>query len=194
MKQLFLSLISLLIIFIAACDSPNTGEANNENDTADTEVAVDRTTDQIHGETNIEATDLIYFTFMNNQMQTVLGEVAEQKAASENVQRFGSDVVGENKQIAAKIEDLARAADIPRPGGLGVDQQQKVDSIQNLPPQEFDKAFIKLMLEQQERNVELLTELAQEGDNPIIRGLAADISESERDQIERAKIIKDEMM
>lgn len=193
MRQLFFFLLPF-IVFVAACDSQNAGEANNQNDTADAEVTIDKSAGQINETKSTGTEDLIFFTFMNNQMQTVLGEVAEQKAASETVQKFGSDVVGENKQLAAKIEDLAKAVDMPLPAGLGVDQQHKVDSIKELPPQKFDEAYINLVLEQQDENVELLMELAEEGDNPIIRGLAADIAESERDQIKRAEILKEEIM
>lgn len=197
MKNIFLSLITFSIFtFLSSCDSQNTGEANNTSDTADAEaqVEVDQTTGQAAEEKVAAPEDMIYYTFMNNQMQTTLGQMAEQKAASEQVQSLGTEIVEQNKQLMAKIEDLAKAAEMPLPQGLKVEHQQKLDSITQLSGQEFDQAFVNLLLEQQQESIELLDELSANADNPIIRGLASDIIETEQGQIERAEIVKQEMM
>lgn len=195
MKHYFLSLISLLIIaLLAGCDSKNTGEATSESDTTDAKATVDQTTGQVAENEDTDMRDLVYFTFMNTQMQTILGNMAEQKASSSAVKSFGGDLAETNKQMAAQIEDLARAAKMRLPEGLQVEQQQKIDSIQKLPPQEFDKAFVTLVLEQQSENIELLEGLAASSDNAIIRGLAADIADAQQTQIERAEIVNEKMM
>lgn len=197
MKNIFLSLITYSIIaFLSSCDSQNAGEANNTNDTTNTEaqVEVDQTTKQNTENEATDPKDMIYFVFMNNEMQTALGNIAEQKAASEDVKSLGTEIVEQNKQLAAKIEDLAKAAEMRLPEGLQVEHQQKLDSITNLSGQEFDEAFVNLLLEQQQESIELMQELSANADNAIIRGLASDIVETEQSQIERAEIVKQEMM
>lgn len=191
---LFLMIFSL-VTFLSSCDSQNAGEANNTNDTANTEaqVEVDQSTEQIVDSEVTETEDMIYFAFMNNTMQTTLGQLAEQKAESEDVRSLGTEIVEQNKQLTAKIEDLARAAEMPVPGALQVEHQRKLDSISQLSGQEFDKAFMNLLVEQQQETIELMEELSANAENPIIRGLASDIVETERQQIERAEIVMQEM-
>lgn len=197
MRNIFLSLIAFsMVTFLSSCDSQNTGEANNTSDTANTEaqIEVGQSAGEVAEEEVAAPEDMIYHAFMNSMMQTTLGQMAEQKAASEQVQSLGTEIVEQNKQLMAKIEDLAKAAEMPVPQGLKVEHQQKLDSITQLSGQEFDQAFVNLLLEQQQESIDLLQELSANADNAIIRGLASDIVETERGQIERAEIVKEEMM
>ncbi len=170
------------------------GPGGSSEDARQGEVTVDTEADEVAENEDTDTKDLVYLTFMNNEMQTVLGEIAEQKASSENVRSLATDLVNDNKQVAAKIEELAKAVQMQLPQGLEVAQQQKIDSLQKLPAGEFDKAFVNLMMEQQEKNSTLLEELAANGDNAIVRGLASDISEDRESQMERIEIVRKEMM
>ncbi len=192
MKPIFSILFSFVIItFLFSCGSQNANEANNTEDSVILNQSAEQITDE---ETDTDIKDLIYLTFMNKEMQAALGEVIETKSTSSDVQSFATDLVQNNKEISAKIEDLAEAAEMQLPGGLEVKQQQKIDSIMQLSPEELDKAFINLILEQQKESIELLQELASNSDNTIIRGLASEIADAERSQIERAEIVQQETM
>lgn len=192
MKNTFLSLafLAVMALFMTGCDSSS---SNNEANNSDT-VAVDQTTEQIIENEVTEPADMIYYAFMNNYMQTTLGQVAEQKASSENVKNLGNDLVEENKQVLAQIEELATAANITLPTGLQVEDQQRLDSLSNLSGQQFDSVYVNMVVEQKNKTIELMQDLAANADNPIVRGLADDIISTEREQIERAEIVQQEMM
>ena len=187
------SLVAGLFISLGMLGCGNTG--NTETDTEGAEIAIDSAADTktVAENTETKASDLILYTFMNNEMQAGLARAAEEKAASQSVKDLSKQLVIGNKEIAAKLEDLAKASEVQLPGGLQVAQQTTMDSVQQLSPEEFDQAYVNMLVKQQKDNIEMLEDLSANADNAIVRGLASDIIDIQQTQIEEAEAVQGEI-
>ncbi len=194
MKNTFLSLsvLASLALWISGCNSSNSStdqEARNDDT-----ITVDQTTEQVIDDQTLKPIDMVYYVYMNNYMQTTLGNIAEQKAASEKVKDLGKNITEENTQIMSQIEDLAKASDVELPQGLEVEDQQRLDSLTALSGQQFDLAYVNMVIEQKNKSIELMQDMALNAENPIVSGLVDDIIATEREQIQRAETVQQEMM
>ena len=175
---------------LLSCGGPTTSETAENG-----EVAIDSTDDTktIVENGEITAEDMIFYTFMNNEMQAGLARAAQEKAASQSVKDLSEQLVIGNKEIAAKLEDLAKAANVPLPGGLEVEQQTTMDSVQQLSPEAFDQAYVDMLAKKQKDNIEMLEDLSAQADNAIVRGLASDIIDIQQTQIEEIESVQGEI-
>ena len=180
----------LLSFGVASCGGPDT---TAENETED--VAIDSTADTktITQDEEISDDDLILYTYMNNEMQAGLARVAQEKAASQSVKDLSQKLVTANKEISSKLDELATAAEVSLPGGLEVEQQTKMDSVQQLAPEEFDQTYVEMLVSQQKDNISMLEDLSARADNPIVRGLASEIIDIQQTQIEESEAVQDEI-
>ena len=187
------SLLAGLFISLGTLSCGNPG--NTETDAEDAKVTIDSTADTktVAENDQTDASDLILYTFMNNEMQAGLARAAEAKAASQSVRDLSEQLVIGNKEIAAKLKDLAKASEVELPGGLEVEQQTKMDSVQQLAPEDFDQAYVNMLVKQQKDNIEMLENLSAKADNAIVRGLASDIIDIQQTQIEDAEAVQGEI-
>ena len=179
----------LLMAGLLSCGGTGTTE------TTDAEVVVDSTADtQTVAETpETSATDLILYAYMNNEMQAGMARVAQEKAATQAIKDLGQELVVGNKEISSKLSELAETAQMQLPGGLEVEQQATMDSVNQLAPDAFDQAFVEMLVKKQKDNITLLERLTARADNPIMRGLADDIIDIQQTQIEEVEAAQDNM-
>lgn len=182
----------LLIFGITACDT-----GTNQADTEATEdINVDQDTVLVkEGDEEIGASDvdLILLAFMNNRMQYLMGEIAQQKAQSEAVRDFAESIVTGDEETRLKLEDMAQASNADLPEAIGATQRVKVDSIRELPEGEFEEAYMREVIYQYRENIDRLNELIDEADNPMIEGLAAEIIDIQQQHMERAEGVLQEI-
>ena len=191
MKNSYALLVaSFIAVGICSCSGPSNTETT-ENEAVTVDSNADAETEADDPETS--AGDLILYTFMNNEMQAALARTAQEKASSQSVKDLGQTLVTGNKEIAAKLDDLAKAAEVQLPGGLEVEQQTTIDSVEKLAPEEFDQAYVNMMVKQQKDNIEMLEDLSAQADNAIVRGLASDIIDIQQTQIEEAETVQGEI-
>ncbi len=164
-------------------------DGTGRTETTDAEVLVDSADgpQTVTEETEASAGDLVLFAYMNNEMQAGMARAAQERAATQSIKDLGQELVVGNKEIASKLNELAEAAQVQLPGGLEVEQQATIDSVQQLSADAFDETFIKMLVRKQQDNIDLLEDLAASADNPIVRGLADDIIDIQQTQIEAAQ-------
>jgi len=181
-------LIFSTTIIIWGCGPQQSQEASSED-------SIVVTLDESQEITSLADTeDLLLGTMMNSMMYTSLGQIASEKASSEEVKNFANNLAQSNEEIALKIEELFGAAGGDAPEVLGVEQQAKVDSLRELPTGEFDQAFVNMVATTYEDDIESIQTLETEADNAIVRGLAAEAENMMQAQLEKARVVKEEMM
>lgn len=169
---------------LLGCGGTDSTKATN------TEVVVDSTAvaQTVTAEPETSAGDLVLFAYMNNELQAGMARAAQERAATQSIKDLGQELVEGNKEIAAKINELAEAAQVQLPGGLEVEQQATMDSVHQLSPDAFDEAFVRMLVKKQEDNIDLLEDLVAKADNPIVRGLADDIIDIQQTQMEEVEV------
>jgi putative membrane protein len=192
-KTIFVYIFNLfLVIFLLAACEPGT---NNTSEAVE-DIEVDQDTVLVEeGDEEVAATDvdLILLAFMNNRMQYMMGEIAREQASSEAVRDFAESIVTRDDETRWKLEDIAQATNADLPEMVGAKQRVKVDSISELPAEQFDQAYMEEVVFQYKENIDRLNELIDEADNPMIEGIAAEIIDIQQAHMERAAAVLEEI-
>lgn len=189
-RNLTFAAVAVGILSLSACNT--TPETTSDAETVETPVTENTTL-----EADEEATsgaDMVLFTAMTNRLQTQLSRMAQEKAPSAAIQELSQEIEQSNNQIMVKVQELAGALEAELPGTLSVDQQAIYDSLQELPPEAFESAYVEVLQRDIQKNLENLEGLAAESDSEIIRGLAADIADLQQPQLETVEQVQQEMM
>ncbi|MGC4097866.1 MAG: DUF4142 domain-containing protein [Nitrospira sp.] len=123
------------------------------------------------------------------QEQIDLGQVAEQKAESEDVKQFGVRMVTDHQKTRKEIERLASK------GGLQlVSQSSEKDAamksqLDRASGKGFDRAYIALTLQAHALELKELEQRAREEKNQDVRKWAAETVPVVKDHITRAKAL-----
>jgi putative membrane protein len=92
-----------------------------------------------------------------------LGELAQQQAASEQVQQFGERMVEDHGKANEQLMQIADAKGIELPQELSQEAQQLYDELQQKSGAEFDQAYMDEMVSDHQKDVESFSEFAASG-------------------------------
>nr|WKN34288.1 DUF4142 domain-containing protein [Tunicatimonas sp. TK19036] len=195
MKKLHYFLGTILLsgsLLLSSCDSSQQSASENNQDSV--VVAGEQGTNNDLEDDTSSAADRVMFAVMSTRMQTEISRIAEQKASSQALKDLSRAVIDTNEMIIARIQDLAEATETQIPDALNTDQQEVIDSLQQLQPQEFDKAYLEVLARDQRQLIDNLQQLNADAENPITRGLVEDIADMQQPQLERIQSMQDEIM
>lgn len=105
-------------------------------------------------------------------MEVQLGEMAMQKASSDEVKEFGSRMVEDHSQANKDLMELAQVKQYTVPMTL-MDQHQKIiDKLSGLSGEEFDKEYMKVMVEDHRKEIQKFENAVANADNPELKAWA----------------------
>lgn len=163
------------------------GPRDNQN-TSQTEQTSQEPVIEVGEDVQMEtAYDFLIDANMNSEIQIVLSKAAEEKSNTPEVKALGQQIAVENRIIQNNILQLSEAAGVEMAPALSVEYLGLLDSIQSLSGEQFDKAYIKAIIEGHEADIEQFTRLASQTENPISRSLVTDNLEVLRRNLEQAK-------
>jgi len=116
-----------------------------------------------------------------------LGKLASEKASSEDVRQFGKKLVDDQTKTNDKLKQVAGQQNISIPNALDSKHQSQIDKIAKLSGPEFDKAFLKQQLKEQENEVRDFSDEAKGGTDPNVKTFAAGTLPNLQQQLEVAK-------
>lgn len=194
MKLSFPICLSVLFAFLVlwSC-GPQTNREAPDEDTTSVEDTVTVNPEETESMASVaETEDLLLQAMMNSRMYSALGEIASEKASSQEVKDFASELSNSSEEIVAKIDQLYEAVGGDVPQALGVEQQAKLDSLQKFSSAEFDQVFVNLVVQAHQDDIESMQALETESENPVMIGLAAEAEELMQTQLEQAQAIQEE--
>ncbi|HEY4651370.1 MAG TPA: DUF4142 domain-containing protein, partial [Pontibacter sp.] len=80
-------------------------------------------------------------------MEVELGNLAQQKGQSKEVKDFGRMMVTDHTKANEELKALAAQKNITLPTAMGEDHQEHVREVSKKTGADFDKAYMKLMVE-----------------------------------------------
>lgn len=176
----------LLTAFLISCGENKNNQTTNEDSLSeDTSIEVGAD-DKLQ-----EEADFLISSYMNSQLQIALGEVAARQALSPDVKEFSKTIIAENAEVRGNIEELASAAEIDLAPALTPEYLTLIDSIQSYEGAKFDSAFLHIVIEEHEDDIERLSNLATKTDNPIVRREVTENLALLQGQLTQAKEIED---
>lgn len=101
-----------------------------------------------------------------------MGKLAAQKATDAEVKRFGQMMVDEHTRANAELKTLAGKKNWAVPEDLG-SHQSDLDELKGLSGADFDKAYVKLMVNDHENDVAAFASQANNSSDPDVKAFAA---------------------
>jgi putative membrane protein len=87
-----------------------------------------------------------------------LGKLAQEKASDTRVKEFGTMMVQDHSKANEELKALAAQKNITLPATPGDEQQKRIADMAAMSGRDFDKAYIKEMVKDHEKDVKLFEE------------------------------------
>lgn len=195
MKKFNLTTILALAVFgLAACggaatNAVNTTNANrtngnsnvavvvnsNANSTANTATNTMTNSMSNTGGGNVSSADT---EFMNKAAQggmaeVELGKMASTKAQNAEVKQFGQQMTADHTRANNELKTLAAGKNVTLPTDVGATHKATMDKLSKLSGAEFDREYVKAMVEDHEKDVAEFQKQADGGTNADVKAFAA---------------------
>ncbi len=183
MKKLnVLFLAGATALAFQACNSSNktnsTDVAKDSNSTKDTSSmmsSTDTTTKAAGGVMKVDKDDADFAVKAANggMAEVQMGQMAEQKATNPEVKAFGAKMVTDHTKANDKMMALAKQKNITLPTAVNNDEQKKMDDLSKKTGKDFDKAYVKEMVDDHDKDVKEFEKEAKDGKDADIKSFAA---------------------
>lgn len=107
--------------------------------------------------------------------EITFSKLAQQKAAAGKLKDFATMMVTDHTKAADTLMAIAAKENIILPTTMDADHQSKYDSMQKMSGDDFNKAYVNLMVADHQDAVKLLTEEPQNGKDPALKAFATKI-------------------
>ncbi len=109
---------------------------------------------------------------MGGLMEVELGKVASQKASSDAVKQFGQKMVDDHSKANDELKQVASQENLTLPTSLDKKHQAMVDKMSAMQGPAFDKAYVKDMVKDHEKDVKEFQNESENGTDPNIKQFA----------------------
>jgi putative membrane protein len=102
-----------------------------------------------------------------------LGKLAATRAMREDVKKFAQKMVEDHTKANEELKKAAQAAGLRVPEKMNDENQKEFDHFKDYKGADFDKQYLKHMLEDHEKDVAEFTQASKEAKNPQVKAFAA---------------------
>lgn len=102
-----------------------------------------------------------------------LGQLAEQKAASDGVKQFGKRMATDHGKANDELKQLASQKGVALPMDLDRSHQGLYDKLAKLNGADFDRAYMKEMVKDHDKDVKAFRKQADSGKDPDVKSWAS---------------------
>jgi len=130
--------------------------------------------------------------FMTNaarggMLEVQLGNLASQKASSNDVKQFGEHMATDHSQLGQKLQQLASNLGVTLPQDLKPEQQNLVSRLEKLSGKAFDREYIKEMVNDHVKDISEYERAAGQATNPDIKQFVSEALPTLRDHLKMAR-------
>ena len=116
-----------------------------------------------------------------------LGQLAQEKASSDAVKSFGKRMVDDHSKAGDKLKDAASKENITLPTDISAKDQATYDRLSKLDGAAFDKAYMKDMVSDHQKDVAAFQKEANGGKNDSLKSFASETLPTLQDHLKQAK-------
>lgn len=118
-----------------------------------------------------------------------LGQLATEKASSEDVKKFGQRMVDDHSKANDKLKQVASSEGIQIPDKLNAKDQMTKDRLSKLSGDQFDKAYMKDMVKDHTQDVADFKRESTSGMDPAVKDFASNTLPTLKEHLQLAKQI-----
>ena len=124
-------------------------------------------------------------------MEVQLGELAQQKASSQQVKDFGKMMVRDHSKANDELKSIAGAKNITLPPAPGEDHMDHIKNLTEKTGKEFDKDYMKMMVDDHQDDVDAFEKLSNNAKDSDLKAFATKTLPVLRMHLDSAKAIRD---
>lgn len=109
---------------------------------------------------------------MGGMAEVELGKLAQQNAQNDEVKQFGSRMVQDHTQANQQLMPILSAENITMPQQLDEKHKATYDRLSKMRGAEFDRAYMRDMVQDHEKDVKKFRQEAEHANNPELKSFA----------------------
>lgn len=189
-KLISFALVCSAFFAFQACNDGSTDAIESANES--NEIKLD-SPDNMQGQSAIpvseEDSEFAVEAASGGMMDIRLGELAQQKASSQGVKDFGAMMVGDRAKVNDELKSLAGMKNITLPVAPGEDHMDHIKKLSGKSGKEFDKDYIKLMINEYQENVDDFEKVSTNSKDIDLQAFATKTLPTLRAHLDSAKAI-----
>jgi len=160
----------------AKTSDANVSEAQNgamNKDSADkSAVLMNDDTNMDHaGQSNVQ--DFLKEVSSGGLMEVELGKYAQQHATNARIKNYGAMMVNDHSKVNDELKNIASKKNVTLPTTIEDKHSKMMSDIQKKTGVDFDKAYIKAMLDDHEKDVDKFKKQAENSADPDLKDFAS---------------------
>lgn len=124
-------------------------------------------------------------------MEVELGRLAAEKAQNPKVKDFGTMMVTDHSKANEELKALAASKNITIPATLSEDHQKHVEDLSKLSGAEFDREYVKLMVDDHQEDIDLFKDASYNAKDPDVKAFAGKTLPTLQKHYDAVKAIQD---
>lgn len=189
------ALAASLAVLLVACGKENrTGQPETDTtgsvQSMQTDSATATTTGESGGTLSAMSNDDKEFVSkagMGGLAEVQMGSLAVAKATNADVKAFGQRMVNDHSKANAELAQLAATKGLALPAELGGEHKAAYDHLNSLSGAEFDKAYMKHMVEDHEKDVAEFDKASTSATDSDVKAWAGKTLPTLKEHLEQAK-------
>lgn len=125
--------------------------------------------------------------------EVLLGNMALEKCQSAEVKRFAQQTITDHTRANNDLKEIADGKSVALPTDTHNEQKDLLEKLSKLSGADFDKAYVKAMVDDHEKDVEEFKAQAEDGTDPDIKAFAAKNLPALQAHLDMIKGIEDRM-
>ncbi|MBB1286023.1 DUF4142 domain-containing protein [Flavisolibacter sp. BT320] len=191
MQKKFGFIATVGLFFLIAC-SNDAGDKNNSVEVAE-EKNEQRADSLDRGDDMEDDTEFLVESASGGLMEVQLGEYASQNAVSADVKAFGQRMVTDHGKANEELKAMAAAKNIALPANPGTEHQNHITDLRQKTGADFDKAYMRMMVDDHKEDIEDFEEAAKNAKDPEIKAFAAKHVPILQQHLQQAQTIHDKI-
>lgn len=126
---------------------------------------------------------------MGGMMEVELGRVAAQQGASDAVKQFGQRMVDDHSRANTELMSLASSKGISLPTELDAKHREHVTKLSGMSGAEFDRAYVKMMVSDHEKDVSEFERQTTRGADPDLKAFASKTLPTLQEHLQMARAL-----
>lgn len=187
MKKKVLVFICLAFI-VWGCNN----EATDSVEQADSANAakMDQTQQPLAITTDEASTNFLVNAANGGMAEVQLGEAAIRKASNPSVKAFGTMMVQEHSAANEKVKSLATQRNVTLPDSISNEKKREMDKLMEKSGSDFDKDFIKKMVNDHENTIDLFENASDKVSDPEVKTFVSNTLPKLKMHLDSAKAIQ----
>lgn len=128
-----------------------------------------------------------------NMLEVRLGEIAGDQAEDQQVKDLAKRMVDDHQSASDTLMQTARSLNIDIPQSLPDEEQQTLNRFEQMQGQEFDREYIRFMVEDHDKEVDAYRTQAEQGQNQDLKQYAEDTLPTLEEHLKQARQIGQQM-